>query len=133
MIRFENVSFHYHEQTNTLENISIHIHEGEFAAIIGSNGAGKSTTARLINGLLRPTEGRVITAGLDTRRARTSTLASSVGFLFQNPDRQICQNTVRDELAFGLKLQGVSAKKLRHAVDPCWRLSRFRLRQRPFH
>ena len=58
---------------------------------------------KLFNGLLKPTSGTVTVEGLDTRLARTSELAGHVGFLFQNPDRQICQNTVKAEIEFGLK------------------------------
>jgi energy-coupling factor transport system ATP-binding protein len=102
MIEFKNVSFKYGEQT-TLDNISFTIHPGEFVALIGANGAGKTTLSKLFNGLIKSTSGSVTIDGKDTRSTRTSTFARSIGFLFQNPDRQICQNTIREEILFGLK------------------------------
>lgn len=102
MINFTNVSFAY-EKDNILNNISFSISKGEFVAIVGRNGTGKTTLMKLLNGLLKPSSGNVTVLGLDTIKTRTSELAKHVGFLFQNPDRQICQNTVRDEIMFGLK------------------------------
>lgn len=102
MIEFSNVCFAY-DKNNILENINLTIDDGEFIAIVGRNGAGKTTLMKLFNGLLKPTSGTVTVEGLDTRLARTSELAGHVGFLFQNPDRQICQNTVKAEIEFGLK------------------------------
>ena len=69
--------------------------QGEFVAFVGTNGAGKSTTMRLMNGLLKPVTGEVLIAGVPTTELKTSELARRVGFLFQNPDSQICCNTVR--------------------------------------
>lgn len=106
MIVFQNVSFEYENQSGTIHDISFHIKKGEFAALIGSNGAGKSTVSKLTMGLLKPASGRVQVAGLDTKKAKVSQIAAHVGFLFQNPDRQICQNTVREEIGFGLKMVG---------------------------
>lgn len=102
MIEFKNVCFAY-DKENILENINLTINDGEFIAIVGRNGAGKTTLMKLFNGLLKPTSGTVIVDGLDTNVAKTSELAAHVGFLFQNPDRQICCNTVKDEIEFGLK------------------------------
>ncbi len=102
MIEFRNVCFAY-DKKNILDNISFSIEKGEFVAIVGRNGAGKTTLMKLFNGLLKPTSGNVIATNLDTKLSKTSQLAKHVGFLFQNPDRQICQNTVKEEIAFGLK------------------------------
>jgi energy-coupling factor transport system ATP-binding protein len=102
MIRFENVSFKY-ESELTISDVSFHIKKGEFVAVIGSNGAGKTTVSKLINGIYKPCLGNVIVNGKNTKTARTSELAKSIGFLFQNPDRQICRNTIREEILFGLK------------------------------
>ena len=103
MIRMENVSFSYSDQGPTVQDLSFHIEKGEFAAILGANGAGKTTTVRLIDGLIRPTAGKVLISGADTAVSSVSERARRVGFLFQNPDRQICKNTVREEILFGLK------------------------------
>ncbi|MDR1801335.1 MAG: energy-coupling factor ABC transporter ATP-binding protein [Lachnospiraceae bacterium] len=88
-------------------NVSFEINEGEFVVLLGENGAGKSTLLRLCNGLLKPTSGRVQAFGMDTTKTKTSTLAQDIGFLFQNPDRQLCQKTVKEEITFGLTLKGI--------------------------
>ncbi len=103
MIQLDHVGFAYPAQGATVKDVSFHIEKGEFAAILGVNGAGKTTTLKLIDGLIKPTAGRVLIGGKDTRETRVSHRAQQVGFLFQNPDRQICQNTVREEILFGLK------------------------------
>ncbi len=116
MIEFKDVSASYDGELAVLENVSFTINDGEFVAFVGTNGAGKSTTMRLMNGLLKPTAGEVLIDGVSTRDLKTSELAEKVGFLFQNPDRQICCNTVREELMFGFKAQG------REDADACARV-----------
>jgi energy-coupling factor transport system ATP-binding protein len=109
MLTFDRVSFSYPAYAagsapqGIITDVSFEISRGEFAALIGENGAGKSTLCRLCNGLLKPVSGKVILGGKDTRSVKTSVLARSVGYLFQNPDRQLCQNTVREEILFGLE------------------------------
>jgi energy-coupling factor transport system ATP-binding protein len=103
MIQMEHVSISYSDQGPTVQDVSFHVGKGEFVAILGANGAGKTTTVRLIDGLIKPTEGRVLIHGADTATSPVSERARRVGFLFQNPDRQICKNTVREEILFGLK------------------------------
>ena len=103
MIQMEHVSFSYSNLGPTVQDVSFHVEKGEFVAILGANGAGKTTTVRLIDGLIRPTAGRVLIHGADTATSPVSERARRVGFLFQNPDRQICKNTVREEILFGLK------------------------------
>ena len=129
MIRFENVSFGYSEKRPILDDLSFHIEKGDFVALIGANGAGKSTISRLVNGLLHPTKGHVYLNGKDTLKTPSSTLARDCGFLFQNPDRQICENTVKDEIAFSMKAQGWPLDKVEERtrevletfdLDPEW-------------
>ncbi|MGN0078424.1 MAG: energy-coupling factor ABC transporter ATP-binding protein [Coriobacteriales bacterium] len=117
MIRFEHVSAAYTAETPILSDVSFTIEDGEFVAFVGTNGAGKSTTMRLINGLLKPTAGQVLIDGTPTTQLKTSELARRVGFLFQNPDRQICCNSVRDELEFGFKAQDALTSEARARVD----------------
>ena len=102
VLEFDGVSFSYGGGEG-LDGISFTISPGEFVALIGENGAGKSTLCRMCNGLLKPSSGRVMTLGRDTSRTKTSELARHVGFLFQNPDRQMCRNTVRSEIELGLE------------------------------
>lgn len=104
MIQLEHVSFAYPDQGPSVKDVSFRAEAGEFIAVVGANGAGKTTLVRLIDGLLRPTEGRVTISGADTAETTVSERARRVGFLFQNPDRQICQNTVREEILFGLRM-----------------------------
>ena len=103
MIEMEQVSFAYGDQGPSVQDVSFRLEKGEFAAILGANGAGKTTTVRLMDGLLKPTSGRVLIGGVDTAESSVSERAAKVGFLFQNPDRQICKNTVREEILFGLR------------------------------
>ena len=117
MLRFEKVSFRYPQSDSSVEQLSFHIRKGEFVALIGSNGAGKSTISRLSNGLLKPDSGTVYLDGTPTTAIRTSQIARKVGFLFQNPDRQICQNTVREELAFGLRLMGLTEQEIKERTE----------------
>lgn len=106
MIEFENVCASYGGGAPVLHDVSFSIADGEFVAFAGTNGAGKSTTMRLFNGLLKPSSGRVLIDGEPTTSLKTSELARRVGYLFQNPDSQICCSTVRDELMFGFVAQG---------------------------
>ena len=112
MICFDHVCFGYDSGCPTIEDVSFHIEKGEFVALAGENGAGKSTVSKLIDGLLKPDSGKITVAGLDTAVSKTSALARHVGFLFQNPDRQLCQNTVRKELGFGLSLAGLKKEEI---------------------
>ena len=116
VLEFKNVCFSYNSTAN-VNNLNVKIQKGDFTAIIGSNGAGKSTFSKLSNGLLQPSEGDVFVLGENTRRKKVSDLARHIGFLFQNPDRQICCNTVREEIAFSLKNNGLGEKEIEKKVN----------------
>lgn len=103
MIEFRDVSASYDGELAVLRNVSFTVDDGDFVAFVGTNGAGKSTTMRLMNGLIEPVSGEVLVDGVPTAQLKTSELARKMGFLFQNPDRQICCSTVRDELLFGFE------------------------------
>ena len=117
MIEFKNVSAGYEVATPIVRDVSFTIADGEFVAFVGTNGAGKSTTMRLFNGLLKPSSGEVLIDGVPTTSLKTSELARRVGFLFQNPDRQICCKTVREELEFSFKAQGIFDDEARARID----------------
>ncbi|MDR3335656.1 MAG: energy-coupling factor ABC transporter ATP-binding protein [Treponema sp.] len=102
MVEFDKVFFGY-GNSSTIDDVSFRMEKGDFTALLGENGAGKSTLARLCNGLLKPSSGRVMVDGANTRETKTSVLARTIGYLFQNPDRQLCRNTVREEIMFGLE------------------------------
>ena len=116
IIQFQKVQFSYHSDAN-ITDIDVNINKGDFVAIIGSNGAGKSTFSKLCNGLLKPTSGNVIVKGNNTKKVKTSQLAKNIGFLFQNPDRQICCSTVREEIAFSLRNNGISEDEIKSRVE----------------
>lgn len=117
MIEFRDVHASYDGSAPILKGVSFTIGDGEFVAFVGTNGAGKSTTMRLMNGLLKPDAGQVLIDGVPTSDLRTSELARRVGFLFQNPDSQICCNTVREELLFGFKALGLDGPDADSRVD----------------
>ncbi len=117
MIEFKNVSASYDGELAVLRDVSFTVGDGDFVAFVGTNGAGKSTTMRLANGLLKPTAGEVIVDGVPTTALKTSELARRIGFLFQNPDRQICCSTVREELLFGFKALGEEGPAAEERVD----------------
>ena len=96
-----------------IEDINLTVRAGEILAVVGQNGAGKTTFTKLLNGLIKPSAGVVRIAGLDTRTTPVNVLASHAATLFQNPDRQLCRNTVVEEISFGLELQGAPADAAR--------------------
>lgn len=108
-LRLEGVGFVYLDGTRALDGIDLSISAGETLAIVGQNGSGKSTMVRLLNGLLRPTEGRVAHDGQEIGALRVAALAARVGMVFQNPDRQIFAGKARDEVAFGPRILGRTA------------------------
>lgn len=115
MLEFKDVSFSY-DTTANVQNLNVKVEKGDFIAIIGSNGAGKSTFSKLCNGLLTPTTGDVFVLNKNTRREKVSSLAKHIGFLFQNPDRQICCNTVKEEIAFSLRNNGIPEDEIKRRV-----------------
>lgn len=105
MILFDRVSFRYKEKQETsfaIEEVSFSLSQNKIYGFIGGNGSGKSTIARLIAGLLTPTEGRVEVCGLDTA-GEDAQIHRKVGIIFQNPDNQIVGTTVGEDIAFGLE------------------------------
>lgn len=103
--------------TRALDGVSLVIGRGERVAIVGQNGSGKSTLVRHFNGLLRPTEGRVLVDGADAAGRRVAHLAAIVGLAFQDPDRQIFAGKARSEVAFGPRNLGRTATDLDRAID----------------
>jgi len=109
IIQVEHLYYKYATRDQfALDDVNISIQKGEFVAIIGQNGSGKTTLIKHFNGLHKPTQGRVIVDGHDTKDLPTSELAKFVGYVFQNPDHQIFAESVRDEVAFGPKNLGFS-------------------------
>ena len=115
-VEFEAVSFAYPDGTRALEEVSLRIEPGESVAVVGQNGSGNSTLVRHLNGLLRPTAGRVLLDGLDIRGLHVARLAERVGLAFQNPDRQLFAGRVATEVAFGPRNLGLSGPALDERV-----------------
>ena len=101
-----------------IDHVSIEIKRGEYIAIAGSNGSGKSTLARCLNGLLLPTEGKILVDGMDTNDDDLIwDIRKKIGMVFQNPDNQIVSSMVEDEVAFGPENIGIENPELRKRVD----------------
>lgn len=119
MIELDNVSFMYENAARpALSNISFTIEDGEMLAVVGHNGSGKSTLAKQLNGLLLPTEGRVLVDGMDTStQALLLKIRQRVGMVFQNPDNQLVTTIVEEDVAFGPESLGIPSQQIRERVD----------------
>ena len=122
IIKFDNVSFAYELEDegviNAVNDFSLEVPEGQFLAVLGHNGCGKSTVAKLINGILVPNKGKVTVEGMDTSdEEKTVDIRKTVGMVFQNPDNQIVATIVEDDVAFGPENLGVEPSEIRKAVD----------------
>ena len=119
IIEFKNVSFRYsEEEADALNNLNLDIYDGQFTCILGHNGSGKSTMAKLMNALLLPTQGSVVSFGYDTLQEENETpIRRNVGMVFQNPDNQIVATIVEDDVAFGPENLGVPREEIRRRVD----------------
>lgn len=122
IIKFDNVSFAYELEdegiVNAVNDFSLEVPEGQFLAVLGHNGCGKSTVAKLINGILVPNKGKVTVEGMDTSdEGKTVDIRKTVGMVFQNPDNQIVATIVEDDVAFGPENLGVEPSEIRKAVD----------------
>ena len=122
-IEFENVSFAYRDEEEgtehrVVENLSLSVEKGDFVCILGHNGCGKSTTAKLCNAILVPQSGRVLVDGIDTSdEERLNDIRRKVGMVFQNPDNQIVATIVEDDVAFGPENLGIAPDEIRRRVD----------------
>ena len=119
IIKTNNLHFTYQgDEKETLHGVNLEIEEGTFVAILGHNGSGKSTLAKLFNGILLPTEGRVLVDGIDTTHEdKLLQVRAAVGLVFQNPDNQIVANVVEDDVAFAPENLGVDPAEIRRRVD----------------
>ncbi|MEK5237261.1 energy-coupling factor transporter ATPase [Paenibacillus sp. FSL L8-0470] len=118
MLTFDHVHFYYKKGQPVLEDLSFTIETGEFVAIVGANGCGKSTIAKLMDGLLLPQQGDVTFQNLNTSRpADLRMIHEQIGFVFQNPEDQFITTTVMDEVIFGLENIRVPRKEIRSRLD----------------
>jgi len=115
LVEFKNVNFEYEKNNNILSNINFKAYPGEFIAIIGDNGAGKTTFLKLFNGLLRPKKGLIKINEKNVKSSSVAQISRDVGYIFQNPSIQFYQDTVKEELEVVLKnfkIQSENAKEL---------------------
>lgn len=122
-IEFENVSFAYRDEESgaeekIIENLSFSVEKGDFVCVLGHNGCGKSTTAKLCNAILVPGKGKVFVDGIDTSdESKINDIRRKVGMVFQNPDNQIVATIVEDDVAFGPENLGIEPSEIRKRVD----------------
>jgi len=123
MIKAEKVIFAYPVQENeeareVLHGIDLHVKKGEFVALLGHNGSGKSTFAKLLNGILVPTGGKVLIDGIPTDdEDRLFDVRKRAGMVFQNPDNQIVATVVEEDVAFACENMGLPSQEIRRRVD----------------
>ncbi|WP_080876111.1 energy-coupling factor ABC transporter ATP-binding protein [Oceanobacillus timonensis] len=118
LVEFKNVSFQYEEEGElVLNQVSFDIYESEWVAIIGHNGSGKSTIAKLLNGLLMPKDGEIIVNGQKVDDDTVWDIRKDVGMVFQNPDNQFVGATVQDDVAFGMENRGVPREEMRERIQ----------------
>jgi energy-coupling factor transporter ATP-binding protein EcfA2 len=117
LVAFEGVSFAYGDGPLVLRNVTAQIRKGDIIAVLGPNGAGKTTLMKHTIGLLKPTQGRVLVGGEDTRRITVARAAHTVGYVFQSPTHMLFAPTVREELAFGPRNIGVPETEIPRRVN----------------
>ena len=127
IVKAKNLTFEYIRRdedgnvegiTKAVDNVSIDIKQGDFVAVLGHNGSGKSTFAKHLNALVMPTEGTVWVDGMDTREEEnTLKVRQTAGMVFQNPDNQIVATIVEEDVAFALENMGVEPNEIRRRVD----------------
>ena len=121
-IEAQQVRFSYDAESvdtqEVLHGVDLSIEEGEFVALLGHNGCGKSTMAKLFNGMLVPTAGKVLVGGIDTSVEETQLdVRRQVGLVLQNPDNQLVAGVVEEDVAFGPENLGVPPEEIRRRVD----------------
>ena len=119
IIDVKNLSFRYKESQEYYDvtDITFHVKRGEWLSIVGHNGSGKSTTVRLIDGLLEAESGEIVIDGQRLTEENIWNIRRQIGMVFQNPDNQFVGATVEDDVAFGLENQGLSRQKMKKRVE----------------
>jgi energy-coupling factor transport system ATP-binding protein len=128
---FENVHYTYQSNVEALRGVNLVFERGEVVALMGENGSGKTTLLKHMNGLLKPTVGRVLVDGVETTSASIAELSQKVGLVFQNAEDMFFESTVYNEVAFALRNFGYDEEKVRKRVE--WALKFFELEQYKDH
>ena len=116
ILELDNICFSYNNEKQILKNVSFKINKGDMAAIVGRNGAGKSTISKLVCGFYKPTSGRILFDGKDMVDYTIKECSEKIGFVMQNPNQMISKTMVYDEVAFGLKIRGLSDSEIKERV-----------------
>ena len=116
ILELDNINFSYNKEKQILKNVSFKINKGDMAAIVGRNGAGKSTISKLICGFYKPTSGRILFDGKDMVNDTIKERSDKIGFVMQNPNQMMSKTMVYDEVAFGLKIRGLSDSQIKERV-----------------
>ncbi len=117
MIEVKDLKFQYNETDVALKGISFTVNDGEWVSIIGHNGSGKSTIAKLLDGLIEPTSGEIIYDGEKLEQKNVSKIRRRVGIVFQNPDNQFVGFNVKYDIAFGLENHQVPREEMIELID----------------
>ena len=119
VVDVKNLSFRYKENQEyyDVKDITFHVKRGEWLSIVGHNGSGKSTTVRLIDGLLEAESGEIVINGQQLTEENVWSIRRQIGMVFQNPDNQFVGATVEDDVAFGLENQGLSRQEMKKRVE----------------
>jgi len=117
VITVENLSFSYNKDREVLKNINFSLYKGEILAVIGPNGAGKSTLTKLLMGLLKPCEGRILINNNDISKMSPMDIGKTLGLIFQNPEHQFIKMTVEEEMSLSLELRGAPPEEISSKVD----------------
>ena len=117
LIEVKNLSYSYDGKVNVVNDVSFDVSNGKYISIIGHNGSGKSTIAKLLIGLLETKQGSIKAFGLELSRKTVREIRSHIGIVFQNPDNQFIGSTVRDDIAFGLENRQVKHEDMDDIID----------------
>lgn len=116
-VEVENLTFSYDQEKNSADNVSFSVEKGSYTTIIGHNGSGKSTVAKLVAGLLEKKSGTILIDGLELNEENLREIRRRIGIVFQNPDNQFIGSTVRDDIAFGLENHCVEQKDMDAIIE----------------
>ncbi|MGL5977508.1 MAG: energy-coupling factor transporter ATPase [Erysipelotrichaceae bacterium] len=116
-IKVEHVSFSYDKEVEVLKDVSFCVEKGSYTTIIGHNGSGKSTIAKLLIGLLEADKGSIWVSSLEMNEANVYDIRSNLGIVFQNPDNQFIGSTVADDIAFGLENHQIPTEQMQEIID----------------
>ena len=117
ILEVKDLNFSYEEEGKTIDNVSFSVEEGSYTTIVGHNGSGKSTIAKLIMGLLESASGTITIDGIAVNNENLAKIRSRIGIVFQNPDNQFIGATVRDDIAFGLENHCVEPSMMDEIID----------------